>query len=390
MEGQKAIVNIGKIVTGKLDKPLMKGDTILVEGGKIKEIGLRKEFDLSNSVEVLDIQGMIIAPGLIDAHVHPVIGDWHPRLKMFDWMEGMLHGGTTSLISQGIVHLAGRPRDPVGSKCMAIVASKVMSLFRPGNALKAHFGSVVLESGLKEKDFAEMSEHGVNIVAEIGGGSGIHSPKEVASMVDWARKYSMKVCVHCGGAAAPGSAILGAAEVLSIKPDIVCHLNGGSTAAPWKDIVRIIEETKLPLELVYNGNPRRLCEIADLLKQAGQLDRIFLGSDQPVGIGFSPAAILRTAVLLSSLSSRIPPEQSLALGTGNTALVFGLDEGTIEIGRPADLIALDKPVGSEGDDALSAIEIGDVPAVGMIMVDGNLIASRGRNTPQPSRELLLV
>ncbi len=389
MEPPKVLVNIGKIVTGRLDDPLSEADTILIAGGAIKQIGLREEFELNDSLEIFDLQGMILAPGLIDAHVHPGFEDWHPRLKVADWMEAMLHAGITSLISQGIVHLSGRPRDAVGTKCIAILASKIMSAFRPGNALKAHFGTVVLEPGLSEKDFAEMSEHGVNIVAEIGGGGGVSAPEDVMSMVGWARKYGMKVCIHVGGAAVPSATTMGAEEVFRIQPDIVCHLNGGSTAAPWKDIIRIIEGTNLPLELVYNGNPRRLCEIVELLKQRGQLHRIFLGSDQPVGIGFSPASILKTVVLLSSLG-KIPAELSLAFGTGNTARVFELNEGTVEPGKPADLIALDKPVGSEGDTALESIEIGDVPAVGMIMVDGRLVATRGRMTPQPSSNLLVI
>lgn len=386
MGTSRAIINIGKVVTGRVHDPIAGPDVILVKDGKIAQMGHENEVDLSLVEEIIDVRGMIIAPGLIDAHVHPVIGDWQPRQKIVDWMEGTLHAGTTSLISQGIVHLPGRPRDPVGAKCLAIAAAKVMSSFRPGGALKAYFGTVVLEPGLTEEDFAEMSRHGVQLVAEIGAGSGIHAPEDVKPMVHWARKHGLKVCIHFGGAAAPGSATIGAAEVLAIQPDIVCHLNGGSTAAPREDILTIIHKTTLPFELVYNGNPRRLCEIITIMKATDQLSRILLGSDQPVGIGFSPAAILKTAVMISSLGG-LPAEQALALGTGNTARVFGLAEGTVSVGKVADLIALDKPAGSEADDALGAIEIGDVPGVGMIMVDGQVVATRGRNTPQASRTI---
>lgn len=387
-EGRTAIVNIGRIVSGKLSEPILAGDAILVQDGRILETGFERDLDLGGVTRIFDVQGNAVAPGLIDGHVHPAVGDWQPRLKIFDWLEAMLQAGTTSAVSQGVVHLPGRPRDPVGTKCMAILSAKLMASFRPGGGFKGWFGTVVLEPGLREEDFAEMSRHGVGLVAEIGAGSGIHKPGDVAPMVAWARKHDMKVCIHFGGAAAPGSHTIGAGETLAIAPDIICHLNGGSTAAPWRDIVQVVEETRSPLELVYNGNPRRLREIVELLGSRGELDRVFLGSDQPVGIGFSPAAILKTVVMISSVCG-IPAERALALGTGNTAAAFGLEEGRIEPGRPADLIALDRPLGTQAADALGSIEVGDVPAVGMIMVDGKLTATRGKNTPQPTKPLLI-
>jgi hypothetical protein len=61
-----------------------------------------------------------VAPGLIDSHVHPVAGDWTPRQNQFNWIDSYLHGGVTTMISAGEVHMPGRPRDVVGVKAMAI------------------------------------------------------------------------------------------------------------------------------------------------------------------------------------------------------------------------------------------------------------------------------
>jgi len=37
-----------------------------------------------------------------------------------------------------------------------------------------------------------------------------------------------------------------------------------------------------------------------------------------------------------------------------------------------------------GKDALAAIEAGDVPAVSMVLVDGEIVVSKSRNTPPPN------
>ena len=67
---------------------------------------------------------MTLTPGLIDSHTHPAIGDYTPRLNAVGWIEHYLHGGITSMISLGELHVPGRPHDPAGVKALAILASK--------------------------------------------------------------------------------------------------------------------------------------------------------------------------------------------------------------------------------------------------------------------------
>ena len=74
------------------------------------------------------------------------------------------------------------------------------------------------------------------------------------------------------------------------------------------------------------------------------------------------------------------------MATGNTARVHKLPRGTIAEGMEADLVIMDAPMGSVGEDALAAIEAGDVPAVGMVLVDGEIVVAKSRNTPPPVRK----
>ena len=65
-------------------------------------------------------------PGLIDSHVHPVAGDWTPRQNQLGWIDSCLHGGVTTMISAGEVHMPGRPKDVVGLKALAITAQRTL------------------------------------------------------------------------------------------------------------------------------------------------------------------------------------------------------------------------------------------------------------------------
>src|SRR5271163_1414841 len=111
--GKLVIRNIGLLLSGALERPIMDADTIVAEGGRIVAVGRGKDCDTSDANLTIDAKGCALSPGLIDSHVHPVFGDWTPRQNQLGWIESNLHGGVTMMISAGEVHLPGRPRDVV-------------------------------------------------------------------------------------------------------------------------------------------------------------------------------------------------------------------------------------------------------------------------------------
>jgi enamidase len=190
---------------------------------------------------------------------------------------------------------------------------------------------------------------------------------------------------HTGGPSLPGSAAIGADAVLQAKPDIAGHINGGTTSLPETDIDRLVTEGDgIALELVHCGNGRTALYALARANEAEALDRIILGNDAPSGTGVVPLGILRLMAHLASLSD-VPPETVVALATGNTARVHGLDTGTIAPGKAADLVICDAPVGSVATTALDALANGDLPGVSMVLVDGVPIIGRSRNTPPAGR-----
>ena len=125
------IRNIGLLLSGAMEKPILDADTIVAENGKITAIGRIKDVDTEGATTIVDANGTTVAPGLIDSHVHPVAGDWTPRQNQTSWIDSYLHGGVTTMISAGEVHMPGRPRDVVGLKAMAIFAQRAFWTLRP-------------------------------------------------------------------------------------------------------------------------------------------------------------------------------------------------------------------------------------------------------------------
>ena len=63
-----------------------------------------------------------------------------------------------------------------------------------------------------------------------------------------------------------------------------------------------------------------------------------------------------------------------------------LAQGLVEPGRPADFVFMDKAQHSPGKDLLDSVQLGDIPGVGMVMIDGIVRCGRSRNTP-PATEV---
>ena len=374
------------MVSGDISNPILKADALLIEGGLIHAVGKEEALHTQKVDQVLDVQGMTVTPGLIDSHCHPVLGDFTPRQKMLDFIESSLHGGVTTAISAGEVHLPGRPKDVAGTKALAILASKSFAGARP-SGVKVLGGSLILEPGLQEKDFEELAKEGVRVVAEIGLG-GVKSPKEAAPMVKWAKKYGMIVMMHTGGTSIPGSTTVPADDVIATDPDIVSHINGGPTAISIAEAEKLIRDTSLILEIVHCGNSRMVVDVMKIVKEVKAYPRIIIGNDAPSGTGVIPLGILRVINFLASLCS-LKAEEGIAMATGNTAKVYRLNRGVIEVGREADLVIMDAPMGSVGKDALSAIEAGDIPGIAAVLIDGQMKIGVSRNTPPPIGKIVI-
>ena len=376
------IRNIGLLLSGDLDHPILDADTVVAIGDRIVAVGKEKDVETSGATVTIDARGVALAPGLIDSHVHPVCGDWTPRQNQLGWIDSYLHGGVTTMVSAGEVHTPGRPKDVVGLKAMAIFAQRAFQNFRPGG-VKIYAGAPVIEHGMVEDDFKELAAAGVTILGEVGLGS-VKDGETARQMVGWARKYGIQSTIHTGGPSIPGSSLIDQDMVLETDADVIGHVNGGHTALPDDQITELCERSTRALEIVHNGNERAGLLALRTANELRQLHRVILGTDSPAGSGVQPLGIIRMIAMLSSLGE-IPAEIAICLATGNTAKMRSLNCGLIAPGREASLVLMDKAQHSAGKDLLDSIQKGDLPGIGMVIIDGAVSTQRSRNTPPATR-----
>ena len=379
-----AIVNLGVILSGDWREPVAAGDSIVMADGKIVLVGTAAAAQIENCDVVIDADGAVAIPGLIDSHVHITFGDYTPRQRTVGFLESYVHGGTTTSISASEVHVPGRPKDPEGIKALAVAAMKCFETYRPGG-MRVCAGSVILEPGLEEPDFAELSGQGVWL-AKAGFGA-FATPFDYAPMIGWARRHGMITTVHTGGSSIPGSSGIWADHLIAIQPHVSFHVNGGPIAMPDRDFPRLVNETNIALQVCTAGNLRTALWTAQLLQAAGQFERLLIATDTPTGSGVMPLGMLYTISHLASLA-KIPVEWAIAAATGNNADVYRLNSGYLRPGRDADVAVIDACAGGSQDNALDALRNGDIAAVAAVVSDGvPRFVGRSRNTPGPIRNV---
>lgn len=375
--------NIGLILTGKLEAPIADGDCVVAVDGKIAAFGYEKDLDTEGATTQINAHGATIAPGLIDSHIHPVVGDYTPRQQQLHWIDSTLHGGVTTMISAGEVHMPGRPKDIVGLKAMAIAAQRWYENFRP-SGVKVLAGAPVIEHGMEEHDFKELADAGVKYLGEVGLGT-VKDGKTANQMVNWARKYGIQSTIHTGGPSIPGSGLIDADMVLETGTDVVGHINGGHSALPDDQIVCLCENCTKGLEIVHNGNERAALLTLNTARELNKLDQIILGTDGPAGSGVQPLGIMRMVAMLSSLGN-VPAEIAFCFANGNTARQRELDVGLMEVGYSADFVIMDQAQHAPGKNILESVQLGNLPGVGMMIIDGEVCSHRSRNSP-PAQNL---
>jgi len=384
--GKVVIKNIGLLLSGDLDRPILDADTVVVQDGIITAVGKEKDCDTAHADLLIDARKTCLAPGLIDSHVHPVFGDWTPRQNQLGWIESTMNGGVTTMISAGEVHLPGRPKDIVGLKALAITAQRAFDSFRPGG-VKVLAGAPVIEKGMTEQDFKELADAGVKLLGEVGLGS-VKAGEEAQKMVAWARKHGIQSTIHTGGPSIPGSGLIDKDVVLEADADIIGHINGGHTSLSEAHVCELCEKSTRGIEIVHNGNEKVAIAAAQHAIHLKCPHRVILGTDGPAGSGVQPLGILRMIALLSSLGN-IPAELVFCFATGNTARMRNLNCGLIEPGRAADFVFMDRAQHTAGRDLLDSVQLGDIPGIGMVMIDGLVRCHRSRNTP-PATEVPVI
>src|SRR5258705_7414811 len=154
------IKNIGEFFTGDLAKTTAPVKSILIADGKIAAIDPPNHKVKAD--KVLDAAGGAVMPGLVDGHVHPVFGEWTPAQDAMGWIGNYLHGGTTSMISAGELHIPGIDYDNLTPELMtslAVVTAATTGRVR-WSGVKVYAGTVLVVPGMTEAHFDRLSAAG--------------------------------------------------------------------------------------------------------------------------------------------------------------------------------------------------------------------------------------
>ena len=385
------IRNIGELFTGDIAAPTSTATSIRIVGGEIEAIG--DDLDACDGDRVIDAAGRAVCPGLIDGHVHPTFGEWTPSQNAIGWIGNYVHGGVTTMISAGELHIPGLDfgnLTPELVTSIAVVSAHTTGRVRQSGA-RVHAGTVLLVPGMQDEHFDRLAEAGCRFAKFIfyPFAADADGDEEALGYLEQCRRRGIRVKTHTGGVSRSGASRPVGADVLTrIEPDIAAHVSGGPIPMLDEDLHRAIAETSCALEVCSSMNYRSTTLVVEQLAARDELHRLTLGTDTPGGTGVIPRGMLRNILLLTGVCG-LDPAIAIAAATGNTARAHGLESGVIEVGRPADVVVIGPVTGSTGTTVADAIAHGDLPGISHVIANGVVVVDgRSHQTPPPSQPIV--
>lgn len=347
--------------------PLHEGmKDILVAGQSVQVIQGSIEEKFPVDVEVIDCQGLLLVPGLIDAHVHIAGAGGEggpasrtPELKLSD----MLRAGVTTVV--GCLGTDGITRG------IASVLMKVKSLRQEGVSAWMYTGAYQVPTPTLLGDVAS----DISMIEEVIGAGEIAlsdhrsshpAMPELINLASQARVGGMLggkagiVNIHMGDAKNPFQPLYDAVNnsELNLKQFFPTHCNRNTyifedAKTYGKSGYVDITSSSYPYFPEYEVKPAKA--IAELLNAGVPLEHITMTSDacgslphfdengELVRLEMGYPESLLTELRDAVEQEKIPLEKALQVVTSNVSNVLKLkNKGRIESGKDADLLFLDK------------------------------------------------
>jgi enamidase len=386
---------VGATVIDGTGAPALSNAVIIIENGRIRQIGRRSQVTIPDGVERTDLTGLTVLPGLIDSHVH--ISFALPRGPMDPGADATINGvlreflryGVTSIRDLGaaypwITELAhsveeGRRDGPrifaAGPMLTAPGGHPAGTLLR-GNEPAITTGTRQITSPAQGRAVVrDLVNGGVDVIkAVFDSGARPNRPQRIPTLdiqvlraiIAEAQAARVPVTVHWGN-------VDELPAVIAARPNQIEH--AGYTPIPAPIIAEIkragivVDPTLVVLSATIassdefeNGplqNVRRL-------QAAGVV--ITAGTDAPLGnIHFGESLHQELELLVKA---GLSPMEAIQAATGRPAhlLKRGDEIGTIQPGKRADLIVV-------AGDPLHAIS--DIRKIRFVIKDGRVLETNG-------------
>jgi len=363
---------------GVLDDPI-----VLIEGNKIKEVGTVSEVKVPNNTKVFDEAKLFILPGLIDCHVHftgsdestPGLlkGSFETRLvnaAVNQTRQLLDHGITSVMDTGGLIGLYVRdalrkgyvkgPRVLAAGRYLSVTGghgdnqslplSWVMEGRPFGWGMDGRLADGVPECLRATREQLRAGVDFVKVCTGGGGGSTVdpawvpeYTFDEISAITGVAHDWGRKVMAHCYYPESIKRSVTAGVDIITHgnmadKASIDLMKEKGTQLVPTMAVYERIHnlrpesQTSMMYETIF-GNIRKLYDAG--LTLAVGTDT--MGGIFPFGDSAEELELYVDKVGLTS-------QEAITIGTLNGAKVMGLEKqlGTIEVGKYADLIMVEK------------------------------------------------
>lgn len=414
----------GNVING-IDNAILKDYVIIVENNKIKEIGPEKEIEIPYGMELIDLKGHTLMPGLIDCHQHlsgaNILSFKNYRVAMFEvtpqllQMYILLHAqisldmGYTTLRDLGWITNEGHDtkeliavRDSInlglfaGPRLIvagwAVITNSHLDVILPKNAYRDPdlYGDGPWELRKQVRKRLRMGCDLIKTCASGGGGTDqeeVHvrnmTQEELNAIVDEAHAFNVPVACHCFTPESQKMAI-------KAKVDTIEHCVFIDDEA-----LNLIKKTNTPVIPTLAHRSDRAIEIrktngtaefvTDKMKSIQPYTKetfkklcenkvnIAMGTDTQI----DPERGKNSRELEIYVDYGMSPMDAIKTATKNAAEAINMDNkiGTLEKGKVADIIAV------EGDPIKDISILQEKNKIKIVMKEGKIYIDRrpGKN-----------
>lgn len=333
-----------------------------VRDGKITGLGPRGTLQAEGDEEVLDLKGKILAPGMLDNHIHGAMGK--------DTMDGSAESleaisrflaskGVTSFLpttmTMGFEHISAvfnlKPKLTGANMLGFHMEGPFINVTRKGAQNEKYVRPATLEemerygkdANVRIITLAPETEGAIPFIREMSKRGVVISMGHSDANYDEAKaaiEAGAKSCTHCYNAMPPmlhrSPGIIGAAVQAGIYGELICdglHIHPATAYANYKMF-----------------GPERMILISDALRAAGLGDGDYMFGGQPMHVRNNVARVDDGAIaggmsnvwnnMRNVVDWGIPAGDALRMGSLTPAQLIGVDDrkGSLKVGKDADFV----------------------------------------------------
>ena len=354
---------------------ILKDAWVLVEDGIIAQVGTGAAPEVADA-QVVDAEGKLVTPGLVDAHTHLIFGGWRQnelgmKLHGKTYLEIQNAGGgiqsttnaTRGATEEELTEKAAKALDEMMGFGVTTVEAKSGYGLATEHELKAlqviknlndrHPLDIVatfMGAHLVPKEYKENREEYIRLVCEemmpLVAKQGIakfndvfceadtFTVEESRQVLEAGLKYGLRPKIHADEIEAiGGSQLAGELGAISAEHLIVCPPEGIESLAKGGVIACLLPATSFNLGATF----------------APARDMVTAGVPVAMATDFNPGSCpclnLQFVINLGCLKYRLTPEEVLTAVTLNAAAVIDVADkvGSVEPGKLGDLVIWDAP-----------------------------------------------